>query len=88
MPMPSVLPTPLPPSEWRLPAPLEAQEASYLAASASTDSFCMSSMANAGWHGSVSGAETAPIHPSEHSSCRQGADYTLPAPAAVQTGHP
>ncbi len=38
MPMPSVLPIPPVPSEWRLLAPLEAQEASYLAASARTAS--------------------------------------------------
>src|SRR5215203_1433837 len=34
MPEPSVEPMPLPPSEWRLSVPLEAHEASYLAASA------------------------------------------------------
>src|SRR5690606_30209386 len=44
MPMPSVLPTPLPPRESRRPAPLEAQEASYLAASARMASLSVSSI--------------------------------------------
>src|SRR5574344_424497 len=45
MPMPSVLPTPLPARESRRAPPLEEHEASYLAASASTASFCINSIA-------------------------------------------
>ncbi len=44
MPMPVVEPMPLPPVEVRLSVPLEAHEASYLAASASISSFCLSSI--------------------------------------------
>ena len=45
MPMPSVLPMPPLPSECRLPAPLDAHEASYLAASARIASLSFSCMA-------------------------------------------
>src|ERR1700744_5049619 len=44
MPIPSVEPTPLPPRELRLSAPLDAQDASYFAASARIDSLSLSSM--------------------------------------------
>ena len=47
--MPSVEPMPRPPSELRLSVPLDAQEASYLAASARMASFCWRSMAGAGY---------------------------------------
>jgi hypothetical protein len=45
IPVPSVLPMPPVPSELRLVAPLEAQEASYLAASARIASFSMAFIA-------------------------------------------
>src|SRR5690606_11083066 len=57
MPMPSVLPTPLPPRESRRPAPLEAQDASYLAASARIASLSVSSM-RPPWMVAVSAGET------------------------------